>query len=121
MARRCQAAHIQKLAAGIKTVRHRLSLPIDERGTKPAASGYRSKNEWFRKSRRFATLENRHAAAVSDRQAGRVRVVQGGNGTRRRETQRIQNRSGHTQNAAVGPRLTHAHWSGTVLSVIGRP
>ncbi|MCX4531810.1 transposase [Streptomyces sp. NBC_01669] len=78
LARRCQAAHIQNLEAGIKTLRHRLSLPVGERGTKRAAGGYRSKNEWFRKSRRLAMLEDRHAAAVSDRQAGRVRVVRGG-------------------------------------------
>ncbi|MEV0492833.1 IS200/IS605 family accessory protein TnpB-related protein [Streptomyces atratus] len=78
LARRCQAAHIQNLEAGIKTLRHRLSLPIGKRGTKRAAGGYRSKSEWFRKSRRLAMLEDRHAAAVSDRQAGRVRVVRGG-------------------------------------------
>ncbi|MER5751322.1 IS200/IS605 family accessory protein TnpB-related protein [Streptomyces sp. NPDC002088] len=78
LARRCQAAHIQTLADGIKTLRHRLSLPVGEPGTKRAAGGYRSKNEWFRKSRRLAMLEERHAAAVRDWQAGRVRVVRGG-------------------------------------------
>ncbi|MCX5309384.1 transposase [Streptomyces sp. NBC_00154] len=78
LARRCQAAHIQKLEAGIKTLRHRLSLPLGEPGTNRAAGGYRSKNEWFRKSRRLAALEARHAAAVADWQAGRVRVVRGG-------------------------------------------
>ncbi|WP_326605725.1 transposase [Streptomyces sp. NBC_01800] len=78
LARRCQSAHIRKLDAGIKTLRHRLSLPLGEKGTKRAAGGYRSKNEWFRKSRRLAALEDRHTAAVADRQAGRVRVVRGG-------------------------------------------
>ncbi|MEV0489300.1 IS200/IS605 family accessory protein TnpB-related protein [Streptomyces atratus] len=78
LARRGQAAHIQKLAAGIKTLRHRLSLPIGEKGTKRATGGYQSKNEWFRKSRRLAALKARHAAAVADWQAGRVRVVRGG-------------------------------------------
>ncbi|MGW1090049.1 IS200/IS605 family accessory protein TnpB-related protein [Streptomyces sp. NPDC002596] len=78
LARRCQAAYIQNLAAGITMLRHRLSLPIGERGTKRVAGGYRSKNEWFRKSRRLAMLEDRHTAAVADRQAGRVRVVRGG-------------------------------------------
>ncbi|MEV0493976.1 IS200/IS605 family accessory protein TnpB-related protein [Streptomyces atratus] len=78
LARRCQAAYIQNLAAGIKTLRHRLSLPIGEKGTKRAAGGYRSRGEWFRKSRRLAALETRHTAAVSDRRAGRVRVVRGG-------------------------------------------
>ncbi len=74
LARRCQAAYIQNLAAGIRTLRHRLSLPVGEKGTKRAAGGYRSKGEWFRKSRRLAALEDRHAAAVADWQAGRVRA-----------------------------------------------
>ncbi|MGW6686660.1 IS200/IS605 family accessory protein TnpB-related protein, partial [Streptomyces sp. NPDC054961] len=74
LARRCQAAHIHNLDAGIRTLRHRLSLPIGERGTKRAAGGYRSQSEWFRKSRRLVTLEERHAAAVADWRAGRVRV-----------------------------------------------
>ncbi|MEE1811504.1 transposase [Streptomyces sp. BE133] len=78
LARRCQAAHIQTLEAGIRTLRCRLSLPIGARGTKRAAGGYRSQGEWFHKSRRLATLEARHDAAVRDRQAGRVRVVRGG-------------------------------------------
>ncbi|MER5362953.1 IS200/IS605 family accessory protein TnpB-related protein, partial [Streptomyces sp. NPDC002785] len=78
LARRGQAAHIRNLAAGIRTLRHRLSLPIGERGTKHAAGGYRSRGEWFHKSRRLAVLEARHAAVVADWQAGRVRVVRGG-------------------------------------------
>ncbi|MFB6782751.1 IS200/IS605 family accessory protein TnpB-related protein [Streptomyces sp. NPDC056352] len=78
LARRCQAAHIQNLAAGIRTLRHRLSLPVGEPGTKRAPGGYRSKNEWFHKSRRLAALEDRHAAAVAEWRAGRVRVVRGG-------------------------------------------
>jgi hypothetical protein len=59
-------------------LRHRLSLPIGEKGTKRTAGGYRSKGEWFHKSRRLAALEARHAAAVADWPAGRVRVVRGG-------------------------------------------
>jgi IS605 OrfB family transposase len=78
LARRCQAAHMKTLEAGIKMLRHRLSLPVGTPGTKRAAGGYRSKREWFRKSRRLAALEARHAAAVADWQAGRVRVVRGG-------------------------------------------
>ncbi|MFE9861238.1 IS200/IS605 family accessory protein TnpB-related protein [Streptomyces sp. NPDC005506] len=78
LARRCQAAHIRQLDAGIKTLWHRLSLPLGEKGTSRAAGGYRSKGEWFRKSRRLAALEERHTAAVADWQAGRVRVVRGG-------------------------------------------
>ncbi|MET8331017.1 IS200/IS605 family accessory protein TnpB-related protein, partial [Streptomyces sp. NPDC005181] len=98
LARRCQAAHIRKLAAGIKTLRHRLSLPIGEKGTKRAAGGYRSKNEWFRKSRRLAMLEARHTAAVADWQAGRVRVVRGG--------KRLLNTRHHLTEA----RLTEEQW-----------
>ncbi|SCF74008.1 hypothetical protein GA0115254_115019 [Streptomyces sp. Ncost-T10-10d] len=78
LARRCQAAHIQTLEAWIRTLRRRLSLLIGESGTKRAAGGYRSKGEWFRKSRRLAALEARHAAVIADRQAGRVRVARGG-------------------------------------------
>ncbi|MFD8979281.1 IS200/IS605 family accessory protein TnpB-related protein [Streptomyces sp. NPDC059564] len=78
LARRCQAAHIQNLDAGIRTLRHRLSLPIGEKSSKRAAGGYRSKSEWFHKSRRLATLESRHAQAVEDSKSYRVRVVRGG-------------------------------------------
>ncbi|WP_385621072.1 IS200/IS605 family accessory protein TnpB-related protein [Streptomyces sp. P8-A8] len=78
LARRCQATHIQTLEAGIRILRHRLSLPIGARGAKRAPGGYRSRGEWFHKSRRLKALEARHAAAVRDRQAGRVRVVRGG-------------------------------------------
>ncbi|MFF3355586.1 IS200/IS605 family accessory protein TnpB-related protein [Streptomyces sp. NPDC002917] len=98
LARRCQAAHIQNLAAGIKTLRHRLSLPLGEKGTKRAAGGYRSKSEWFRKSRRLAALEARHTAAVADWQAGRVRVVRGG--------KRLLNTRHHLTEA----RLTEGEW-----------
>ncbi|WP_354393090.1 IS200/IS605 family accessory protein TnpB-related protein [Streptomyces atratus] len=98
LARRCQAAHIQNLATGIKTLRHRLSLPVGEPGTKRAAGGYRSKNEWFRKSRRLAMLEARHAAAVAEWQAGRVRVVRGG--------KRLLNTRHHLTEA----RLTEGAW-----------
>ncbi|MET7549715.1 IS200/IS605 family accessory protein TnpB-related protein [Streptomyces sp. NPDC005500] len=98
LARRCQAAHIQNLAAGIRTLRHRLPLPLGEKGTKRAAGGYRSKGEWFRKSRRLAMLEARHAAAVADWQAGRVRVVRGG--------KRLLN----TRHPLTEARLTEEQW-----------
>ncbi|MCX5345914.1 transposase [Streptomyces atratus] len=78
LARRCLAAHIRSLDAGIKTLRHRLSLPVGAKGTKRAPGGCRSRSEWFHKSRRLKALEARHAAAVADWQAGRVRVVRGG-------------------------------------------
>ncbi|WP_406386903.1 IS200/IS605 family accessory protein TnpB-related protein [Streptomyces sp. NBC_01618] len=98
LARRCQAAHIRSLEAGIGTLRHRLSLPVGEPGTKRAAGGYRSKGEWFHKSRRLAALEARHAAAVADWQAGRVRVVRGG--------KRLLNTRHHLADA----RLTRERW-----------
>lgn len=78
LSRRCQLAHIQTLEAGVRTLTQRLSLPIGEKGTKRAAGGYRSKNEWFQKSRRLATLEHRLEQARTDREAGRVHVVRGG-------------------------------------------
>ncbi len=78
LSRRAQAAHLAGLDAGIRMLRHRLSLPVGQRGTKRAPGGYRSQREWFAKSRRLASLEARHAAVSADREAGRVRVVRGG-------------------------------------------
>ncbi|MEV6263619.1 IS200/IS605 family accessory protein TnpB-related protein [Streptomyces sp. NPDC051784] len=78
LARRCQAAHVRSLEAGIRTLRHRLSLPVGQKGTKRAAGGYRTRREWFQKSRRLAALEARRAAVLADWQAGRARVVRGG-------------------------------------------
>ncbi|WP_251021580.1 transposase [Streptomyces sp. ISL-98] len=78
LSRRCQLAHIQSLEAGIRTLRHRLSLPLGEKGTKRAAGGYRSKGEWFSKSRRLHVLEHRLDAARVDQKAGSVHVVRGG-------------------------------------------
>ncbi|MCX5317596.1 transposase [Streptomyces sp. NBC_00154] len=98
LARRCQAAYIRNLDAGIRTLRHRLSLPLGEKGTRRVAGGYRSKSEWFRKSRRLAMLEARHAAAVAEWQAGRVRVVRGG--------KRLLNTRHHLTEA----RLTEEQW-----------
>ena len=98
LARRAQAAHIASLEAGIRMLRHRLAQPIGQKGTKRAPGGYRSKREWFTKSRRLATLEHRLARACADREAGRVRVVRGG---KRLLTTR------HHLDAA---RLTEAQW-----------
>ncbi|MFB6781559.1 IS200/IS605 family accessory protein TnpB-related protein [Streptomyces sp. NPDC056352] len=78
LARRCLLAHVQNLQAGIRTLRHRLSLPIGEKGSKRAPGGYRSKGEWFHKSRRLATLEHRLDVARDDWKTGHVRVVRGG-------------------------------------------
>ncbi|MEU5893382.1 IS200/IS605 family accessory protein TnpB-related protein [Streptomyces sp. NPDC047461] len=78
LARRGQSAHVQSLEAGIKTLRHRLSLPVGESGTKRSAGGYRSAPEWFHKTRRLHVLEDRLEQVRADREAGRVRVARGG-------------------------------------------
>ncbi|GAQ53787.1 IS200/IS605 family element transposase accessory protein TnpB [Streptomyces acidiscabies] len=78
LARRGQAAHVQSLEAGIRTIRHRLSLPLGEKGGKRAPGGYCSQGEWFHKSRRLHVLQDRLTAVRADREAGVVRVVRGG-------------------------------------------
>src|SRR5258708_14915358 len=99
-ARRGQAAHIHDREAGAATLRYRLSRPIGEKGSRRAPGGYRSKGEWFQKSRRLAALESRLAREKADREAGAVHVVRGGRrllGTR------------HNLHAA---QLTGAEWRG---------
>ncbi|MFC8536382.1 IS200/IS605 family accessory protein TnpB-related protein [Streptomyces sp. NPDC057249] len=78
LSRRCQLAHIQSLEAGVRTLTHRLSLPIGAKGTKRVPGGYRSKGEWFHKSRRLATLQHRLDVARAEWEAGAVHVVRGG-------------------------------------------
>lgn len=78
LARRSQAAHIHSLEQGVRTLQHRLSQPLGSKGTKHAAGGYRSKNEWFAKSRRLHALQYRLEVAREDWETGRVRVVRGG-------------------------------------------
>ncbi|MGP4089981.1 IS200/IS605 family accessory protein TnpB-related protein [Streptomyces sp. KR55] len=78
LARRGQLAHIQSLEAGVRTITHRLSRPIGEKGTKNAPGGYRSRQEWFAKSRRLHVLSDRLEREQADRAAGRVHVVRGG-------------------------------------------
>ncbi|MGW7455028.1 IS200/IS605 family accessory protein TnpB-related protein [Streptomyces sp. NPDC054787] len=98
LSRRCQLAHIQDLEAGIRTIRHRLSQPIGSKGTKKAPGGYRSKNEWFHKTRRLRVLEERLEQRHADREAGVVHVVRGG--------KRLA-RNRHNLDAA---QLTEAQW-----------
>ncbi|MEV5932201.1 IS200/IS605 family accessory protein TnpB-related protein [Streptomyces sp. NPDC052079] len=78
LARRGQAAHVQSLEAGITTIRHRLSLPVGQKGTKRTPGGYRCAHEWFNKARRLHVLEDRLDQVRADREAGRVHVVRGG-------------------------------------------
>lgn len=78
LARRAQAAHIASLRAGIHAIEHRLSLPLGERGSKQTPGGYRSRAEWFQKTRRLAALRDRFSKVETERQAGHVSVVRGG-------------------------------------------
>ncbi|MGW9033279.1 IS200/IS605 family accessory protein TnpB-related protein, partial [Streptomyces sp. NPDC055722] len=78
LSRRAQLAHIRSLEAGIKTIAHRLSLPVGERGSKRAPGGYRTRQEWFQKSRRLRLLKDRLERERADHEVGRVRVVRGG-------------------------------------------
>ncbi len=78
LARRCQLAHIQGLEAGIRTIKHRLSQPVGQKGSKGEPGGYRSKREWHAKSRRLHVLEDRLERERADREAGIVHVVRGG-------------------------------------------
>ncbi|MFF1308820.1 IS200/IS605 family accessory protein TnpB-related protein, partial [Streptomyces sp. NPDC058307] len=78
LARRGRLAHIQSLEAGIRTITHRLSLPVGANGSKNTPGGYRSKREWHAKSRRLHVLEDRLERARADWEAGIVHVVRGG-------------------------------------------
>ncbi|MCT9080893.1 transposase [Streptomyces fulvoviolaceus] len=78
LARRGQLAHIQSLEAGIRTIAHRLSLPVGAKGSKQGPGGYRSRQEWHAKTRRLQVLEDRLERERADREAGTVRVVWGG-------------------------------------------
>ncbi|MGI5509831.1 IS200/IS605 family accessory protein TnpB-related protein [Streptomyces sp. CA-106131] len=78
LARRARSAHLQSLEASIKMIAHRLSLPVGEKGTKRAPGGYRTRQEWFQKTRRLRLLEDRLERERADHEMGRVRVVRGG-------------------------------------------
>ncbi|MEU3934916.1 IS200/IS605 family accessory protein TnpB-related protein [Streptomyces sp. NPDC029044] len=78
LARRCQLAHIENLKTGVRTIEHRLSLPVGQKGTKKAPGGYRSQRERHAKSRRLRALAHRLSTAQADCEAGIVHVVRGG-------------------------------------------
>lgn len=78
LSRRGQLAHIHSLEAGVRTIGHRLSLPVGQKGSKRSPSGYRSRQEWFTKTRRLHVLQDRLVRQRADWEAGRVRVVRGG-------------------------------------------
>jgi hypothetical protein len=78
LARRGQLARVHTLQAGVDTITYRLSLPVGAKGSKGRPGGYRSKREWFAKSRRLHLLEDRLEQERARCEAGRVRVVRGG-------------------------------------------
>ncbi|MGW5127003.1 IS200/IS605 family accessory protein TnpB-related protein [Streptomyces sp. NPDC004069] len=80
LSRRAQFAHIQSLEASVRTIAHRLSLPVGGKGGKRAPGGYRTRQEWFAKTRRLHLLEERLIRERADRETGRVRVARGGRG-----------------------------------------
>ncbi|MEV5830308.1 IS200/IS605 family accessory protein TnpB-related protein [Spirillospora sp. NPDC052242] len=98
LARRAQHAHIEGLEAGVRTLEHRLSPPIGAKGTGRAPGGYRSRREWFAKSRRLGVLKDRLVTARADRDAGVVQVVRGG--------KRLARARHHLDHAG----LTEAQW-----------
>ncbi|MFC9908642.1 IS200/IS605 family accessory protein TnpB-related protein [Streptomyces sp. NPDC127197] len=98
LTRRGQLAHIQNLEAGIRTIAHRLSLPVGEKGFRGVPGGYRSRQEWFAKSRRLHVLEDRLAGEQADREAGIVHVVRGGK------------RLARTRHHLDAAQLTEARW-----------
>ncbi|MGW1620455.1 IS200/IS605 family accessory protein TnpB-related protein [Streptomyces sp. NPDC002172] len=98
LSRRGHLTHIHSLREGINTITHRLSLPVGVKGTKHTPGGYRSRREWFAKSRRLHVLEDRLRAAGEDWQAGVVRVVRGG--------RRLLNTRHHLDSAG----LTEEQW-----------
>ncbi len=102
LARRGLLAYIHSLQAGVRTLAHRLSLPVGEKGTKHAPGGYRSRREWFAKSRRLRVLEDRLQAARTDWQAGTVRVVRGG--------RRLLNTRHHLEAAGLGEAEWRRRW-----------
>jgi IS605 OrfB family transposase len=77
LARRAQLAHIRDLEAAVRTIAHRLSLPVGQKGTKKAPGGYRNAREWFAKTRRLHLLQDRLERARADHHAGHVRIVRG--------------------------------------------
>ncbi|MGI5133767.1 IS200/IS605 family accessory protein TnpB-related protein [Streptomyces sp. CA-106110] len=102
LSRRAQLAHIHSLQAGVRTIAHRLSLPIGETGSRRAPGGYRSAKEWFAKSRRLRVLRDRLSAEQADHAVGRVRVVRGG--------KRLARNRHHLQAAQLTQAQWRQHW-----------
>jgi IS605 OrfB family transposase len=75
-----------------------LSLPPSAKGAGGLPGGYRSRREWFVKSRRRAALAARLARVEADHAAGRVSVVRGGK------------RLLHTRHHLDTAEITEAQW-----------
>lgn len=78
LACRAQLRDLQGKRDTADLIRYRLSLPLGTKGSGGKPGGYRSKQEWFAKSRRLAALETAICRIEADRAAGRVAVVRGG-------------------------------------------
>lgn len=102
LARRAQAAHIASLRDGVTMIEHRLSLPLGAKGAGGKPGGYRSRREWFAKSRRLATLQKRLARVQDDYTAGRVSVVRGG--------KRLLHKRNHLEAAGLSEAQWRARW-----------
>ncbi|TDC88425.1 IS200/IS605 family element transposase accessory protein TnpB, partial [Actinomadura sp. 7K507] len=75
---------------------------VGQKGTRRAAGGYRSRREWFAKSRRLHVLKDRLARVQADWDAGRVRVVRGG--------RRLLNNRHHLEAAGLSEEQWRARW-----------
>ncbi|MFC5750866.1 IS200/IS605 family accessory protein TnpB-related protein, partial [Actinomadura rugatobispora] len=102
LARGAQHAHVQGLESGVRTLEHRLSLPLGARGAGRAPGGYRSRREWFAKSRRLAALKDRLTGERADRDAGIVHVVRGG--------KRLAHVRHHLENAELTEQRWRERW-----------
>ncbi|WP_262403464.1 transposase [Actinomadura sp. CNU-125] len=102
LARRCQQAYVESLEAGVRTLERRLALPLGAKGARGEPGGYRSRREWFAKSRRLGVLKDRLAAVRADRDAGTVHVVRGG--------RRLLNRRHHLEEAGLTSEEWQARW-----------
>ncbi|MFJ9181013.1 IS200/IS605 family accessory protein TnpB-related protein [Streptomyces sp. NPDC102360] len=107
LARRCLAANIRDLEAGIARIRQRLALDLGAPGSRGVPGGYRSRREWHAKSRRLHVLVDRLAAARADWDAGRVRVVRGG--------KRLATTRHHLDAAGLDEAGWRAHWEAARL------
>ena len=70
--------HALMALPAVHHLQHRLSQPLGSKGTNHAPGGYRTRQEWFAKSRRLHELQHRLETVRTESEEGRVRVVRGG-------------------------------------------